>query len=151
MPRGRTPIPLKFARVPHPTMAQPCIVPTSHKPDDKGYMRVVPRAGKTDRARPLHRTAYMAKHGPDSIPDGWEIDHICQNRACCNRKHLRAIHRSDHKRITAMMRYADRNERARCHWLYYQSSPAELAELFGVKPDTVRGWIKRWREDPDEF
>lgn len=149
MPRGRPYTPLKFARVPHPLMSQPCIVPVSHKPDEKGYVRVVPRTGKPDRARPLHRTAYIAKHGPDSIPPGWEIDHVCNVRACCNRQHLRAISRSDHKRITATFRYADRNNAARDHWQYYQSSAAELAELFGVKRKTVEGWITRWRKGLD--
>ena len=131
-------------------MSQPCIVAVSHKPDDKGYVRVVPRTGKRDRARPLHRIAYLAKHGADSIPPGWEIDHICGTRACCNRRHLRAIARSDHKRITAMLRYADRNNAARDHWTYYGSSPRELAELFGVKPKTAEGWIRRWKANADD-
>lgn len=145
MPRGRTFTPLRFGRVPHPFMAQPCIVPVSHRPDDKGYVRVVPRTGKRDRARPLHRVAYVAKHGPDSIPSGWELDHICGVRACCNRSHLRPIARCDHKRITAANRYAARLEAARCHWEYHSLDTGELAELFGVKRRTAERWILRWK------
>lgn len=148
MPRGSPRRPLRFARVPHPLMSQPCIVPISHKPDEKGYVRVVPRTAEIGaRARPLHRTAYLAKHGPNSIPPGWEIDHICRNRACCNRRHLRALSCSDHKRITGMQRYADRLEEAFSHWCYYRPSAVELAKIFEVKPGTAEGWIAKWRSE----
>lgn len=145
MPRGTPYRPLKFKRVPHPRMTHPCIVPISHKPDSKGYVRVVPRGSKGDRARPLHRIAYERRRGP--IPMGFEVDHICRVRGCCHYRHLRILTMSDHKRITASARYADRLETARSHWTYHRSKPAELAELFGVKPRTAEGWISRWKRE----
>lgn len=141
---------LKFARVQTPGMASRCIVCVSHKPDDKGYIRVVPRVPGKDRARPLHRLAYLSKHGPASIPEGWEVDHICGNRACANRKHLRAIDLSDHKRITAAARYAERLEAAYVDWLAHGLTAQELADKYGVKVKTAQGWITRWKVGPPD-
>ena len=39
----------------------------------------------------VHRITYKERHGHDSIPDGWHIDHLCRNRACCNPDHLEAV------------------------------------------------------------
>lgn len=36
-----------------------------------------------------HRLAYVDTHG--AIPEGLVIDHTCNNRACCNPSHLRAV------------------------------------------------------------
>src|SRR5262245_41993839 len=39
------------------------------------------------RTRMVHRLMWESIYGP--IPDGLQIDHVCQNRACCNPDHLR--------------------------------------------------------------
>ena len=36
-----------------------------------------------------HRQIYIDKHG--TIPDGYDVDHKCQNRACVNIDHLEAV------------------------------------------------------------
>lgn len=36
-----------------------------------------------------HRIAYQSFIGP--IPEGFEVDHVCRNRACCNPEHLEAV------------------------------------------------------------
>lgn len=47
--------------------------------------------GKRDYA---HRNAYRQAHGP--IPAGFDIDHLCRNRACVNASHLEAVpHRTN--------------------------------------------------------
>jgi hypothetical protein len=36
-----------------------------------------------------HRYSYIIHRG--EIPEGYQIDHLCRNRACCNPEHLEAV------------------------------------------------------------
>jgi hypothetical protein len=43
-----------------------------------------------------HRAAYRLFVGP--IPDGYEVDHLCQNRGCVNPDHLEAVPLKENRR-----------------------------------------------------
>lgn len=43
-----------------------------------------------------HRKAYMRAVG--AIPEGFEIDHLCENTSCVNPAHLEAVTRQEHQR-----------------------------------------------------
>jgi HNH endonuclease len=48
------------------------------------------RTGKDkDRDQLVHRIVYKNLVGP--IPDGFQLDHLCRNRACCNPAHLEPV------------------------------------------------------------
>jgi hypothetical protein len=147
-PRARSPQrPIVFRRVPNPLNAQPCVEIVSHARNRDGYVSIRPRRGPIGRNTGAHRLAYASKFGP--IPKGYEVDHICGNRACCNRRHLRLLTVREHKQVTNATRNDARLEEAHCYWLIHQCSGAELARQFGVSPVTGWRWIKQFRADPD--
>ena len=95
---GRTLVPLNSTRRPNGTPPRiefdlvPCPKPElgdchifrGYK--EKGYGRVGLPGGKLIR---VHRYVWEQVNGP--VPDGLEVDHVCQVKACCNLAHLRAV------------------------------------------------------------
>ena len=73
------------------TTEEGCIVPISHKLNQDGYFRKVIN-GKWIM---YHRHAWKTLNG--EIPEGFEIDHMCKNRACCNTEHLQMLSKSEHR------------------------------------------------------
>lgn len=51
-----------------------------------GYGRLARKEGGTEY---VHRIAYLLTHS--YLPEGFDIDHLCRNRACCNPAHLEAV------------------------------------------------------------
>lgn len=45
----------------------------------------------------VHRLAYESGTGR-TIPDGWQIDHLCMNTRCVNPDHLEAVPQSENRR-----------------------------------------------------
>ena len=116
-----------------------CIVPTSHKLNQDGYLRK-----KTDGVLEMyHRTVYRKTHG--EIPEGFEVDHMYRNRACCNVYHLQLLNRSDHIVKTNKERYADRKEEARLYWETTKCTGTELGVKFNVTFSCGCRWIREWK------
>lgn len=49
-----------------------------------------------------HRISYEHHIGP--VPEGMVVDHECNNKACCNPPHLKAIHDLENLRLAAERR-----------------------------------------------
>lgn len=49
-----------------------------------------------DRTQPLHRVMYA--YFVSEIPPGLELDHLCEQRACCNPWHLEPVTHSENMR-----------------------------------------------------
>lgn len=59
----------------------------------KGYGSV--SNGKKGSSALAHRKSYMLTVGP--IPNGYEIDHLCENTSCVNPEHLEAVTPEEHR------------------------------------------------------
>lgn len=83
-----------------------CFVPTTHKLNHDGYFR---RDIGNQTYVMNHRLFWEYVHG--KIPEGYEIDHLCRNRACCNLAHLQCIDGSEHAAKTNRDRAARRRNK----------------------------------------
>lgn len=117
-----------------------CFVCLSHKLNQDGYFRK--RLG--DHIFMMHRFLWEYHNGP--IPEGYEIHHKCNTRACCNVKHLELIEIKEHKSLTNATRYKERNDLAKEYWEKNQCSGTELSNIFNVNPSTGCRWIREWKE-----
>lgn len=75
-----------------------CTICTSHTPNQDGYIRMYAGKGIIPRMQFLHRMVWEGYNG--KIPEGYEIDHKCRNRRCCNINHLQIMTISEHKAKT---------------------------------------------------
>ena len=123
-----------------------CIVPTSHKLNEDGYFRYTIRnANNTGRVKleMYHRYVWEQAHG--KIPDGYEIDHKCKNRACCNIEHLQMLEGTEHAIQSNIERYADRMAQAYVYWKTTNCTGTYLGERFNVSFSTACRWIRNWK------
>jgi hypothetical protein len=81
------------------TLDNGCYVPLSHKLNADGYFRK--RWG--NELEMFHRFIWKAHYG--EIPEGYEINHLCGCRSCCNVKHLECIPGKEHAVKTNKERY----------------------------------------------
>lgn len=123
-----------------------CIVPTSHKLNQDGYFRTRDYRVVASGRKPLimnHRLKWEERHG--KIPAGFEVDHLCRNRACCNTEHLQLLTVSEHKVKTNKERSDDLRVPAKEYWLSTKCSGITLGKQFGVSFSTACKWIREWK------
>lgn len=125
------------------TTPEGCIVPISHKLNSDGYFRKLVWVGGYLVAMMYHKYVWEQRHGV--VPEGYEVDHKCNNRACCNIEHLRVLHGSNHTIHTNKERYAPRKAEAEKHWLEHRCTGTALSQLFDVAFGTACGWIRSWK------
>ena len=57
-----------------------------------GYGKVRVRGGEPERV--VHRVLWEA-HNNMAVPDGYQLDHLCRTRLCCNPAHLEPVTASE--------------------------------------------------------
>lgn len=119
---------------------QGCIVPVSHKLNKDGYFRKVIKGQWVM----YHRYVWEKEKYP--IPDGYEINHICKNRACCNPDHLECIEGTQHAIESNTGRNKERQESAKLYWKETQCKGVDLAERFGISFGIACRWIRKWKD-----
>lgn len=83
-----------------------CYNVISHALNADGYFRKLFTIDGKRVLKMYHR--FVWERSGKVIPEGYEIDHICRNRKCCNPDHLQLLSISDHKVKTNKERYSDR-------------------------------------------
>ena len=92
---------------------------------------------------PIHRI--VAECWLGEKPRGYEIDHICKNRACCNLEHLQMLEGSEHAKKDNHLRNKKRKDKAKEYWVKNHCTGTALATLFGVSFSTTCRWIREWK------
>lgn len=119
-----------------------CIIPISHQLNQDGYFRKYING----RLVMYHRYEWEEVNG--EIPKGYEIDHLCKNRACCNVEHLQLLSSSEHRTKDNTGRNKERKDKAFVYWINNPSvSGVELGELYSVSFSTGCKWIREWKQE----
>lgn len=82
------------------------------------------------KARRAHVMVYERFKG--KVPDGLEIDHVCNNKHCLNPEHLEAVTHA---------------ENVRRAWAFYKANPDFETSLLNVRLDKKAEAQRRARED----
>lgn len=84
----------------------------------------------------LHRLEWEKVNSP--IPEGYEINHLCKNRECCNVNHMEVISRSEHKSKDNSQRYKVRED---VIVAFIMKNPdmyqREVAHIFGMSQNGI--------------
>lgn len=122
-----------------------CHVVVSHAHRDDGYFRKQWGTGSARASEYFHRAVWQHHNGP--IPEGFDLDHICMNRACFNLDHLRLMKESDHMRHTRVSYFERRSKPVFTAWQETDASAQELSNLFSIPAQTIRRWIRDWKKN----
>lgn len=118
-----------------------CMIPTNKRLNADGYFR----KRWVDGIEMFHRFIWKARKG--EIPEGFEINHLCGNRACQNVDHMECISGTEHAVKTNKERYAHTREEAKGIWLATGCSATALKKTYGW---AAYGWVREWKRERDE-
>lgn len=124
----------------HGTIHTSCYDPPGGSENRDGYVRVMNTLDDHQTLIMRHRLHWRLASG-EAIPEGFEIDHLCKNRRCCNVRHLAIIGRSAHKTQTNLERYAQ-HRRTGLEMLDNGYTKKAVAAMLDRTVHTVNRWIR---------
>lgn len=133
-----------------PTFTSPCLDPGFGYENKDGYVRIWehPRS-KGGQLVMRHRWFWQNFCG--DIPEGYEVNHLCKNRRCCNVKHLECIPSSEHRSKDNALRYLNDYLSFKDYYLLVfkgvDMSQGQLAYMFNRSQACISKWIKRINEE----
>lgn len=123
-----------------------CIVPVSHKLNTDGYFRKRVWVGGKLVLQMYHRYVWFMANG--EIPEGYEVDHKCKTRACCNLDHLQLLTSTDHRTKDNTGRHSDCKQAA---FAEFKKDPTRtstaIAEQLGASVSAVCKWRKLYQPE----
>lgn len=119
-----------------------CMIPTNMKLNQDGYFRKL----WSDGPEMFHRFIWKARKG--DIPEGYEINHLCGNRACQNVEHMECIHGSEHAIKTNKERYAVYRQWAFHEWITTNCSATDLVKTYGW---SAYKWVREWKQNLEVY
>lgn len=85
-----------------------CMVYLGFVSEKPGYVRCKHK-GRTEYA---HRAVYEEAHGP--IPEGLQINHLCEVKSCLNPLHLEAVTRKENARYSYRPEWNSQRSKTHC-------------------------------------
>lgn len=133
-----------------PTFTSSCLDPGFGYENGDGYVRIweVPR---NDGGQLVMRHRWFWQHFVGEIPEGYEINHLCKNRRCCNIEHLECIPSKEHRSKDNALRYLDDYLKFKDWYLNNQDrglmSQRTMGRIFKRTQSCISNWIKRINEE----
>lgn len=131
-----------------------CLDPGFGYENKDGYVRIwnLPK-GQGGRLVMRHRWFWELHNG--KIPEGFEINHLCKNRRCCNVEHLECIDGDTHAIISNEERYEEEFKEFRN--LYTRTTilagmtQKQMGDIFNRSQAGISKWLKRIKQQEGNY
>ena len=126
---------------------EPCLDAGFGYENGDGYVRILDKPRQHGgRLVMRHRWFFEVAFGP--IPKGYEINHLCKNRRCCNVNHLEQLLTTEHRSKDNAERYESEFAYFRDWYLNEKNehmSQNLMGSMFSRSQAGISIWIKRIR------
>jgi len=126
-----------------------CFIPLTHKLNEDGYFRKRVKINGVVQSIMYHRYTWMYHFG--DIPKGYEVDHKCKTRSCCNPNHLTLLPANKHRTKDNTGRW-DEYKRSALRIAHREPTrtSTSIAQEVGVSFSSVARWRRELNREGAE-